>query len=149
MQETSQHRAAVNPSGGDRIPWGWVAATAVALEVVLVASAFAWVAVYSYLIHPGEELAYYQSYAESASPVVAVVMGIPYWYLACRWVGRKAGSRALAMSLWIWFILFAIDLPLTIIGGAKGYILLMVAISHSTKLLAAYLGGRAALENRP
>ena len=146
MQETTHHPPAVSQSQGGRIPWGWVIGTAIGLEVALVISAFAWVAIYSYLIHPGEERSYYENYAQFASPVISVVLGMPYWFFACRWVGQKAGTRAVAMCVWAWVILFLIDFPLNFLAEQSAYSWMMVAISLSTKLLAAYLGGRAALK---
>jgi hypothetical protein len=122
-------------------------ATAVGLEVAATISAVAWVVIYSYLIHPGEEVAYYEKHAQFASPIVSVVVGIPYWFFACRWVGRKAGTRAVAMCLWAWLVWFAIDMPVNILGKPNAYLWVMVALSHSTKLVAAYLGGRVALRH--
>jgi len=142
MQEEVSRQSALNHSGGDHIRWGWVAITAVVLEVALILSAFAWVAIYSYLIHPGEQAAYYQDYAQSASPIVSILMGIPCWFLGCRWLGRKAGTRAVAMGLWVWFIPFIIDMALYCLAEPTAYDWGMVAISQSTKLVAAYLGGR-------
>jgi hypothetical protein len=133
---------------GNHIPWGWVAITAVGLEVTVTLAAFAWVGIYSYLIHSGEELPYYQNYAQFASPIVSIVMGIPFWFFACRWFGRKAGTRAVALCVAAWFIVPIIDVPLSLLGQAKAYDWAMVAISDSTKLVAAYLGGRAALKGR-
>ena len=78
--------------------------------------------------------------------MISVVLGIPYWFFACRWVGRKAGTRAVAMCVWAWIILFLIDFPLNFLAEQSAYSWMMVAISLSTKLLAAYLGGRAALK---
>ena len=146
MQEASVSAPAVNQAKGDHIPWGWAAITAVGLEVAVTLSAFVWVGIYSYLIHPGEELSYYQNHAQFASPIVSVVMGIPVWFFACRWVGRKAGTRAVAMCLSAWLIVPLIDIPLGILGQAKAYDWTMIAISESTKLLAAYLGAKAALK---
>ena len=146
MQEVSDGASAVSQEKGDHIPWGWVAVTAVGLEFAVTLAAFVWVGIYSFLIHPGEELPYYQNHAQFASPIVSVVVGIPAWFFACRWVGRKAGTRAVAMCLSIWLIVPLIDIPLGIIGQAKAYDWTMIAISDSTKLLAAYLGGRAALK---
>lgn len=146
MQEASVHAKAVSQEKGDHIPWGWVAITAVGLEVAVTLAAFAWVGIYSYLIHPGEGLPYYQNYAQFASPIVSVVMGIPLWFFACRWVGRKAGTRAVAMCLTAWFIVPIVDIPLSLLGKATAYNWAMVAISEATKLLAAYLGGMAALK---
>ena len=146
MQEASVHASAVTKAKGDHIPWGWVAITAVGLEVAVTLSAFVWVGIYSYLIHPGENHSYYQNYAQFASPIVSVVVGIPLWFFACRWVGRKAGTRAVAMCLSAWLIVPLIDIPLGILAQATAYDWTMIAISDSTKLLAAYLGGRAALK---
>jgi hypothetical protein len=132
---------------GDRIPWGWVALTVVALEIALVLSAVAWVAIYSYLISPGHDFPYYQDHAQFASPIVSVVVGMPYLFFASRWVGRKAGTRAVAAGLYVWLILFIIDALLILAGGPNTYIAVMAAISHATKMLAAYFGGRAALRD--
>lgn len=146
MQEVSHREPVVEQRQGDRIPWGWVVGTAVGLEVAMIVLAVAWVAIYSYLIHPGEEPAYYQNYAQKSSPVVSVVLGMPLWYFVCRWVGRKAGTRAVAMCVWAWIILFLMELPLYLMAELTAYNWMMVAISLSTKLVAAYLGGRAALK---
>ena len=147
MQEISQSQQPVSRAHGDHIPWGWVALTVVGLEIALVLSAVAWVAIYSYLIDPGHDPAYYQNHAQFASAIVSVVVGMPYLFFACRWVGRKAGSRAVAMGLWVWFILFIIDVLLLSLGGATAYIWGMAAISHVTKMLAAYFGGKTALKD--
>lgn len=146
MQEASVHASAVSQEKGDHIPWGWVAITAVGLEVAVTLAAFVWVGIYSYLIHPGEELPYYQNYAQFTSPIVSVVVGIPFWFFACRWLGRKAGTRAVAMCLTAWAIVPVVDIPLSLLAQPTAYNWAMVAISDSTKLLAAYLGGRAALK---
>ena len=140
-------QTAVNRAEGDLIPWGWVALTVVGLEIALVLSAFAWIAIYSYLINPGHDLPYYQKHAEFASPLVSVAVGIPYFFFACRWVGRKAGTRAVATSLCVWFIIFIIDVLLVLVGDPNAYIGVMVALSHVTKTLAAYFGGKAALRD--
>jgi hypothetical protein len=147
MQEASVRASAVSQAKGDHIPWGWVVFTALALVVAATLAAFAWVGIYSYLIHPGEEFAYYQNYAQFASPIVSVVVGIPLWFFACRWLGRKAGIRAVACCLSAWCIAPLIDIPLSLFAEATAYGWTMVAISDSTKLLAAYLGGRAALKD--
>lgn len=152
MQEVSQTERVVSRTGGDRIPWGWIALTVVLLEIALVMSAFAWVAIYSYLINPGHDSSYYQKYAEFASPIVSVVVGIPYLFFAGRWVGRKAGTRAIAAGLWVWSILLIIDVLLISVsvilaGGLSAYGVSMVAISHLTKFLSAYFGGKSALRD--
>src|SRR6185312_7414601 len=147
MQEMSQSEPAVKRTEADHIRWGRVALTVVGLEIALILSAVAWVAIYSYLINPGHDLGYYQNHAQFASPIVSVVVGIPYLFFACRWVGRKAGTRAVAMCLSVWLVLFIIDVLLILMGEFTVYVGAMVAISHTTKMLAAYFGGKAALRD--
>lgn len=139
-------REDVNGAQANRIRWGRVAATVLLVEVALVLSAFVWVAIYSYLIHPGEQPAYYQRHAQFASPIVSVVAGIPLLFFACRWATRRAGNRAVAMSLSIWAVLFLIDMALILPAKPTTYIWTMVALSHATKFIAAFLGGRATQE---
>lgn len=145
MKEAT-HRESISQAEGNRIPWGWVVGTALGLEIAMIISAVAWVAIYSYLIHPGEEPAYYENYAQHASPVVAVVLGVPFWFFTCRWVGRKAGTRAVAMCVWAWFILFIIDVLMILMAKPEDVNWSIIAIAHATQLLAAYLGARAALK---
>lgn len=147
MDDVSRTQS-VNRAESDHIPWGWVALTVVGLEIALVLSAFAWVAIYAYLINPGHDSPYYEKYAEFASPIVSVAVGIPYFFFACRWVGRKAGTRAVAASLSVYLIIFIIDVVLiSVVGGLDAYMAAIVALSHVTKLLAAYFGGKAALKD--
>lgn len=87
----SRSQLAMNRAEGDHIPWGWVALNVVGLEIALVLSAFAWVAIYTYLSIPITTCLTTKNTPSSPSPIVSVTVGIPYLFLACRWVGRKAG----------------------------------------------------------
>ena len=147
MEGISQSQPAVNRVEGGRIPWVWVALTVVVLEIALPLSAVGWVAIYSHFIEPGHHYSYYHKHAEFASPIVSVVVGIPFLYFACRWVGRKAGSRAVATGLLVWLILFIIDVVIILVVGPNAYIVAMATISHLTKMLGAYFGGKAALRD--
>lgn len=141
--------AAVSADKANRFPWGWAVGTALVLEVALVASTFGWVAIYSYVIHPGETLPFYERYAQAIGPILSVVVGIPYWFFACWWVGRNVGTRAVAVSVAAWCVLVAIDVPLNFLADLRAVDWIMVAISMLTKLLAAYLGAKAALRDVP
>lgn len=114
-------------------------------EVALFASAFAWIFVYSQLVNPGETPAFYQRYAQVASPWVSLVAGTPIFYLVCRWIGSQAPARSwpTAMALFALFVL--VDLALVFSAGVPSPRLLgFVAASHLLKLLACHLGGRSA-----
>lgn len=127
------------------IRWGAALGGALAAVVVLVAAAFAWVAIYSLLLHPGESRAFYQQYAMSASPWVSLVMGFPVFYLVCRWIGSRSPSRAWPTAMGLFAIYLLLDLPLTLLGGDNPTITpLFLAVNFLLKFLACHFGGRSA-----
>ena len=108
-----------------------------------IACAFLWVAIYSYLIAPGQDEAAYEAYAMRAVPWTAVIAGIPIligagWLLA-RWDG--GGWRS---GIWAGIFYILIDLTFQLAAGMLGAIPGIVALSWATKLGAAALGGKMA-----
>ena len=69
------------------LSWGlfWFIATL----VLMVGAAYLWVFGYSVAINPGGDGAYYEAYAQRASPVVAVVTAFPVFYLMGRAICRQ------------------------------------------------------------
>ena len=127
------------------IRWGAAIGGMLLAEVGQIAAAFAWVAFYSYLIHPGETPAFYQRHAEGAGPWVSIVAGTPIFYLVCRWIGSRAPARAwpTAMALFGFFVV--LDLALVFVSGAPSpRIIGFLASSYLLKLLACHLAGRSA-----
>jgi len=101
--------------------------------------------VYSYLIDPGHDEAYYQAYAQMSSPYSSIVAGIPLMFLAGRWIGTKfsKGNSVIAAVL-VWLIYVLIDFAIIATVGALAQIAVLFIISFVTKLIAAYLGGLSA-----
>ena len=119
-------------------------AVAVGAMIVNVAAFFAWVAVYSMLISPGQGEAAYQAYADRVAPWSSVIAGIPIlfgagWLLA-RW-HKKPGWRT-GMCAGIAYVV--IDVLVLTAAGVLIAMLQIVVISFTTKLIAAALGGKAA-----
>jgi uncharacterized protein YhhL (DUF1145 family) len=114
-------------------------------EVAQIAAAFAWVALYSYLVHPGETPAFYQRYAQVASLWVSLLAGTPIFYLICRWIGSKVPSRAWPTAMALFGLFVLVDLALVLsMGTPSPRVLGFVAASYLLKLLACHLGGRSA-----
>ena len=90
-QDTAHRRRYTRTMRRRDIRWGAALGGMLLAEVAQIAAAFAWVALYSYLIHPGETPAFYQRYAELAGPWVSVLAGTPIFYLVCRWIGAGSG----------------------------------------------------------
>lgn len=129
------------------IRWGAALGGMVVAQLAQIAAAFAWVALYSYLIHPGETPAFYERYAQGAAPWVSLLAGTPIFYLVCRWIGSRVPSRAwpTAMALFGMFVL--VDLALTLSVSLSPRLLVFVAASYLLKLVACHLGARGAARN--
>ena len=127
------------------IRWGAALGGMLLAEIGQIVATFAWVALYSYLVHPGETQAFYERYAQVAGPWVSLLAGTPIFYLVCRWIGSRVPSRAwpTAMALFSLFVL--VDFALILAAGTRSpRILGFVAASYLLKLLACHLGGRSA-----
>ena len=79
-----------------KISWGRAGAGALIAEITQIAAAFGWVAIYSYLINPGQPMATYQAHAQASGPWVSILAGTPIFYAASRWIAR---SRPTALAL--------------------------------------------------
>lgn len=122
------------------IYWGRAVFGTIVAEIAIVAAAFAWVAVYSYLINPGQPMATYEAYAVVASPWVSVIAGIPVFYLVSYFIARTSTT---ALVLYALFLL--IDLSLLWLVDTQATLpLLQIVLSHISKLAASYVGGQQA-----
>jgi len=127
------------------IRWGAAFGGALAAVVVLVVAAFAWVAIYSYLLHPGESPAFYEQYAVRASPWVSLVLGFPVFYLVCRWIGSRSPARSWPTAMGLFGIYLLVDLPLALLGGDNPTVTpLYLTVNFLLKFLACHFGGRRA-----
>ena len=118
-------------------------ALAVGAMVVNVAASFLWVFIYSMLIEPGHDEAFYEAYAMRSAPWCSVVAGMPIlfgagWLLA-RWHG--GGWQT---GIWAAVVYILIDVAILASAGMLGALLAIEALSYATKLGAAALGGRIA-----
>lgn len=130
------------------IRWGAALGGMLLAEVAQIAAAFAWVALYSYLVHPGETPAFYRRYAEGAGPWVSMLAGTPIFYLVCRWIGSRDPARAWPTALTLFGFFVLLDLALVLSVGAPSPRLVgFLAASYLLKLLACHLAGRRAARN--
>ncbi len=127
------------------IRWGAAVGGMLIAELGQIAAAFAWVAIYSYFVHPGETQAFYEAYAQTAAPWVSILAGTPIFYLVCRWVCRKVPSRAWPTAMALFGLFLLVDLGLVFAaGGPSLRIAGFMAAGYLLKLGACHLGGRHA-----
>ena len=112
------------------------ALTGLALGVMAanVAISILYMVVYSYVIDPGHEKAYYQAHVQVAAPYSSIVAGIPLMFLVGWWVGVRP-----AMVVWLVYAL--VDLAIFAASGPTLRMSAIVAVSLLTKLVSTYLGG--------
>ena len=121
------------------IHWGRAGAGALVAEITQTVAAFGWVAIYSYLINPGQPIAAYEAHAQASGPWVSILAGAPIFYAASRWIAR---TRPTALALF--GIFFVIDgaLLLGMTQSWTGAAFVLIGLSYLTKFLACALGGR-------
>ncbi|MCJ8157276.1 hypothetical protein [Sphingomonas sp. LaA6.9] len=126
---------------------------AIAAMLLGVLFTIVWVALYSAVIAPGQELAFYEDYAIRSAPLIAVVTGLPILFcmgwLMARDMDAGEGARAGAM---VGIAYTVIDFLLLLsLAGPVGIPWGMLALSYGTKIAAGAAGGwvatRNALEN--
>ncbi|MBK6750109.1 MAG: hypothetical protein KA956_12970 [Pyrinomonadaceae bacterium] len=125
--------------------WWLAIPFALGVMIVNVVISMLYVVVYSYLIDPGHDDAYYQAYAQVAAPYSSIIAGVPLMLLAGRWIGGKfPKGNSVKAALLMWLVYFVIDLTIIAAAGALLQIAILFAVSFSTKLVAAYVGGLSA-----
>jgi hypothetical protein len=127
------------------VRWGAALGGMLVAEVGQIAATFAWVAFYSYLVHPGETPAFYQQHAEVAGPWVSVLAGTPIFYGICRWIGARNPARAWPTAMALFGLFLFLDGALMFSAGAPSPRLVgFMAAGYLLKLIACHLAGRRA-----
>ncbi len=122
-----------------KISWGRAAAGALIAEIGQIAAAFGWVAVYSYLINPGQPFATYEAHAQASGAWVSIFAGAPIFYAASRWIAR---SQRTALALFAIFFVIDGALLVGMIERWSDAPVVLIGLSFLTKLCACALGGR-------
>ncbi len=133
--------------------WGAVAAAFVLSLLVMLACAYAWVYIYSVLIYSAGDQAYYEAYAQVASPVVAVTVAWPVFFAVGRFM-RRFGRRALFAAMAVVVINLTMDAAVLLsvsrdADGAMAHLVLMSLFSALGKLGGAYFGASAPGKDGP
>jgi len=131
-------RSAVHKSECMKIDWGRACAGAVIAEITQIAAAFGWVAIYSYLVNPGQPMATYQAHAQASGPWVSILAGAPIFYAASRWIAR---SRPTALALFAIFLAIDGALLVGMMESWTGAPFVLIGLSCLTKLCACAFGG--------
>jgi hypothetical protein len=118
---------------------------AVGVMAANVAITILYMVVYSYVIDPGHEKAYYEAHVKIAAPYCSIVAGMPLMFFAGMWMGGFWDVKlAVPSALIIWLTYVVIDLAVLVASGLTLRIGVLFAVSVLTKLAAAYGGALVA-----
>jgi hypothetical protein len=121
--------------------WMIAAISAVVLMALGVAATFGWVAIYSHAINPGQPFETYQAYANEYAPWIGIFAGLPLWFGAGFIFGRMRETPiAIQMAIQTALIYAALDIAILLSLGVPFSIFNIVAMSITTKGLAAAAG---------
>jgi hypothetical protein len=119
----------------------WLVGVALLVMVVNVVVSILYMVVYSYLIDPGHEKAYYDDHIQIAAPYCSIVAGIPLMFLAGWWIsGWWDREYAITSAVVVWLAYAVIDVSILLAAGMTSRIALLVVVSVITKLAAVYFG---------
>lgn len=122
--------------------WGSILLAFLLSLVFLVTCAYGWVFIYSQVVHTGGDAAYYEAYAQVASPVVAVVLSFPVFYYVGRHM-RRFGGQAVLAAMAVAGINIIMDALVVMSVDAGAHLTVMSLIAAAGKLAGAYEGSRA------
>jgi hypothetical protein len=125
------------------VHWGLAGAGLLAAEATLIAAAFAWVAIYSYAVNPGHPASFYEEYAQYASPYVALVLGVPAFFVTCRWIGLRAPAAAFANALAVFALFCLIEIPSMLAFQSPVVTPWFEAVNLPLKLVGCLWGARS------
>jgi hypothetical protein len=118
-----------------------LAGIALGAMVVNVAITILYMVVYSHLIDPGHEKAYYDAHVKIAAPYCSIVAGMPLMFLVGVWVaGFWDMTLGVQSALIVWLTYAVIDLAILAAAGVSFRIGVLAAVSVLTKLAAVYCG---------
>ncbi len=114
----------------------------VIVVTVMVAAAYFWVWIYATFVNDSGDHAFYEAYAQVASPVVAVLTAFPVFYAMGRFM-RRFGDMALKMAGAVLILNISLDaMALITVANDVAYVAGMSAVSLIAKSAGTYFGAK-------
>lgn len=109
--------------------------------VVLVAISFLEVAIYSYLINPGQDIKVYDAHAELTAPYISGIFGFIVFFMVARFWTKKHYENVSKLVLLFPLVYILFDVLIITLAGVKwSDFFLIFALANSAKALGCYLG---------
>ncbi|MFN0188002.1 MAG: hypothetical protein ACKVQV_04815 [Bacteroidia bacterium] len=114
---------------------------AILTMIALIIVSFLEVAVYSYLINPGQEHSIYNEHANYSAPYISGIFGFIIFFLVARYWKKKEYSNVFKLAILFPLIYVLLDIAIITAAGVKwSEFILIFAFANSAKFLGSYLG---------
>jgi len=118
---------------------------AIMTMLVLVIISFLEVALYSYLINPGQEATVYEAHANFSAPYISGIFGFIVFFLVARYWTKKEYQNLLKLIFIFPLTYVLLDIIIITAAGAKwSDFILIFMIANTAKFLGSYLGYKLA-----
>jgi hypothetical protein len=122
---------------------GWAIGTMITLVLI----SFLEVAVYSYLINPGQPESAYHAHAQASAPFISGIFGFLLFFLIVRYWKKKGEENLPRLALLFPLTYVVLDLIILISAGAfnePGFLPTFL-LANGAKFMGSYLGYRASV----
>jgi len=114
---------------------------AILTMITLVIMSFIEVAVYSYLINPGQEQSVYEAHANASAPYISGIFGFIVFYLVARYWQKKGYQNVFKLAILFPLMYILLDIIIITAAGVKwSDFFLIFAIANAAKFLGSFLG---------
>lgn len=122
--------------------WLKLIGTAIMLHVVLILLSVIEVVIYSYIISPGKDQAFYNTHATITAPWVSAIFGSLIMFFLVKRFTKRFSLQQLTYVIWLPAFYIAIDLILFFVSGYEfkhfAYQFVLAAVPKIVAVLLAY-----------
>lgn len=118
---------------------------AILVMITLIIISILEVAVYSYLVNPGQEISVYEAHAEFSAPYVSGIFGFILFFLIARYWKKKEYHNLSKLIFLFPLTYVLLDILVLLLSGAVEWskwssIVLIFILANGAKFLGSYLG---------
>lgn len=115
---------------------------AILAMVTLVIISILEVAVYSYVVNPGQAYSVYETHATFSAPYISGIFGFILFFLVARYWTKKDYQNLLKIVILFPLIYVLLDLTIILIDGTVQWsdFIVIFIMANSSKFLGSYLG---------
>ncbi len=118
-----------------------LAGLAVLAMITLVIFSFLEVAVYAYLINPGQSESFYEAHANSTAPYISGIFGFLVFFFVARYWTKKGYENAFRLALLFPLVYILLDaILITAAGVSWSEFIFIFTLANIAKILGSVLG---------